>query len=279
MPEGDTIHRAAATLQRALAGRIVTRFESVLPALTRVDVDTPIAGRTIEAVAARGKHLLMTFSPPPLAVTSSRTAARQSGGLILHTHMRMNGSWHIYRPGERWQRPARDMRLLVATDAFVAVGFNVPVAEFVAARDVRRRADLTSLGPDLLAETFDRADAVRRIRTRPADRIEDALLDQRLVAGIGNIFKSETLFACGVEPTRGVADLGDEELERIVETARTLLTASATGGRPGWSRGRFVYGRAGKPCRRCGTPIRARKAGPDARLTYWCPRCQSRPLR
>src|SRR5919197_3694217 len=110
MPEGDTIHRTAATLQRALAGRIVTRFESVLPALTRVDVDTPIAGRTIETVAARGKHLLMTFS----------------GGLVLHTHMRMNGSWHLYRPGERWLRPRRDMGVVIATKEILAVGFNVP---------------------------------------------------------------------------------------------------------------------------------------------------------
>src|SRR6266850_7631169 len=115
MPEGDTIFRAARTLHRVLAGKVVTRFESVFPAITRVADDHPIVGRTIESVTARGKHLLMTFSPD----------------LVLHTHMRMNGSWHLYRPGERWQRPRCDMRLLVATRGFEAIGFNVPVAEFL----------------------------------------------------------------------------------------------------------------------------------------------------
>src|SRR5437667_5861530 len=122
MPEGDTIFRAAQTLQRALAGHRVVRFESVFPALTRVDTAHPLAGRTIEAVASRGKHLLMTFS----------------GDLVLHTHMRMSGSWHLYRPGERWQRPVRDMRLIVATAAYVAVGFTIPVAEFLSGRDLHR---------------------------------------------------------------------------------------------------------------------------------------------
>ena len=122
MPEGDTIFRAARTLHRALAGSAVTRFESVFPALNRIDQDRPLAGRTIESVSARGKHLLMTFS----------------GDLVLRTHMRMNGSWHIYRPGERWQRPARDMRIVVETARFVAVGFNVPVAEFLTGRELSR---------------------------------------------------------------------------------------------------------------------------------------------
>src|SRR5262245_12739796 len=122
MPEGDTIFRAARTLHRALAGKVVTRFESVYPALTRVADDHPVVGRQIESVAARGKHLLMAFS----------------GDLTLHTHMRMNGSWHIYRVGERWQRPARDMRVVVGTTEFVAVGFNVPVAELLTARQLAR---------------------------------------------------------------------------------------------------------------------------------------------
>src|SRR6478736_2152729 len=134
MPEGDTIFRAARTLHRALAGQEVVRFESVLPALTRVHDDSPVTGRVVESVTAAGKHLLMRFS----------------GGLLLRTHMRMNGSWHIYRPGERWQRPARDMRVLVATGDFVAVGFNVPVAEFLTARNLLRHKELQALGPDLL---------------------------------------------------------------------------------------------------------------------------------
>src|SRR6476469_9404283 len=160
MPEGDAIFRTARTLHRALAGHEVVRFESVLPALTRVHEDSPITGRTIESVTAAGKHVLMRFS----------------GNLTLRTHMRMNGSWHIYRPGERWQRPRRDMRVMIATRAFEAVGFNVPVAEFLDEADVARQDDLRLMGPDLLGETFDEDEAVRRFRARGATEIADALL-------------------------------------------------------------------------------------------------------
>src|SRR6476659_1400889 len=139
MPEGDTIFRAARTLHRALAGKVVTRFESAYPALTRVADDRPIVGRVIENVTARGKHLLLTVS----------------GGLTLHTHMRMNGSWHIYRPGERWQRPARDMRIVIGTEDYVAVAFTVPVAEFHTSRSLTRDNELRLMGPDLLGPTFD----------------------------------------------------------------------------------------------------------------------------
>src|SRR3979411_2194165 len=132
MPEGDSIFRAAQAMQRALAGRRVLRFETVFPALARVDTDRPIAGRTIESVGARGKHLLMVFS----------------GDLVLHTHMRMNGSWHLYPAGARWQRPVRDMRLLVATADAVAVGFNVPIAELLTSRELARHRELQALGPD-----------------------------------------------------------------------------------------------------------------------------------
>src|SRR5262245_40764576 len=133
MPEGDTIFRAARTLHRVLAGKTVERFESVYPALNRVDADRPLAGRTVESVASRGKHLLMTFS----------------GSLVLHTHMRMNGSWHVYRPGGRWQRPAREMRVLVATSDVVAVGFNIPIAELLSTADLARHRQLGRLGPDV----------------------------------------------------------------------------------------------------------------------------------
>ena len=143
MPEGDTIHRAAQTLHRALAGQRVVRFESVLPALTRLHEDAPLTGQTVEAVVARGKHLLMQFS----------------GGQTLRTHMRMNGSWHIYRPGESWQRPRRDMRVVVATRTFEAVGFNIPVAEFVDGRKLAKHQELSRLGPDLLGDEFDRDDS------------------------------------------------------------------------------------------------------------------------
>src|SRR3954471_11785052 len=169
MPEGDTIFRAARTLNRALAGHQVVRFESVLPALTRIHDDTPITGRTIESVTAAGKHVLM----------------RLSGDLVLRTHMRMNGSWHVYRPGERWLRPRRDMRIVIATERFEAVGFNVPVAEFLRVAQIARQDDLRLMGPDLLGESFDEDEAVRRLRARGETTIADALLNQRLVAGIG----------------------------------------------------------------------------------------------
>jgi endonuclease-8 len=274
MPEGDTIFRAARTLDQALAGKVVARFESVLPQLTRVDVDRPLAGRTIEAVAAMGKHQLMRFS----------------GDLVLRTHMRMNGSWHLYRPGERWQRPRSAMRVVVATAEFVAVAFDVPEAEFIASRDLERHPALRKLGPDLLG-AFDAAEAERRIRERPGTPIAELLLDQRVLAGIGNVFKSEVLFLAGVHPLRLAGTLSDDELRAILEVSRKLLAANVTdsagGGivtqfghhrrttgrsRPGESL--WVYGRSGKPCRRCGTPIAYRKQGLEARGTYWCPGCQ-----
>jgi endonuclease-8 len=284
MPEGDTIFRAARALDRALTGRLVTRFESVYPALTRVAEDRPIVGRTIESVSARGKHLLIAFS----------------GDLVLRTHMRMNGSWHLYRTGAPWQRPARDMRVLVATADAVAVGFNVPVAELLTGAELARHKQLQALGPDLLAGagrtgtpefayTIDTPEIVRRMRARGHDAIGDVLLNQRVVAGIGNVFKSEILFVAGIDPFMPVASLTDADLERIVGVARDQLAAnvldrSATlspsiGRRTTRSldlRSKlWVYSRGGQRCRRCGTIVRSSKNGIDARLTYWCPQCQS----
>src|SRR5215204_4714097 len=181
MPEGDTIYRSAHTLDRALARRVVTRFDSVLPALTRIDEDAPIAGRTVQRVWSQGKHLLIEFS----------------GDLVLRTHMRMSGSWHLYRPGERWQRRPSSMRVRIDTSTWVAVAFNVPVAEFLTARTLARSEVMTTLGPDLLSDTFDRDDALARLAGAGVRPIADVLLDQRVVAGIGNVFKSEVLFLCG----------------------------------------------------------------------------------
>ena len=274
MPEGDTVFRAAQTLHKFMAGRLVTRFESVYPALTRVAVDHPIVGRTIESVSARGKHLLIAFS----------------GDLVLRTHLRMNGSWHIYPTGGRWQRPPRDMRVLVATAEACAVGFNIPVAELLTTRDVARPAQLQALGPDLLAGTFDRNEALHRIRGRAADPIAEVLLNQRVMAGIGNVFKSEILFLAHVYPFVPVSALTDADLERIVDISREQLTANvmaraqtlsrATGRRTTRSldpnEKLWVYSRGGKPCRRCGAAIQSKKTGLDARLTYWCPQCQVR---
>ena len=276
MPEGDTIFRAARTLHRALAGRTIARFESVFPALTRIHEDAPLTGRTIESVTALGKHILM----------------RLSGDLILRTHMRMNGSWHVYRPGERWQRPRRDMRVLVATADFEAVGFNIPVAELITQRELDRHDELRKLGPDLLSDSFDPDEAFRRTRARPDLAIGDALLNQRLMAGIGNVYKSEVLFACGVNPFAAVAEVTDEKLIALIDTARRLLRANVSTGlapmttytgyrrttrRDDPSERLWVYGRARRPCRRCGTPVSVRPQGKDARLTYWCDSCQPSP--
>jgi endonuclease VIII len=277
MPEGDTIHRAAATLQRAIGGQVVTRFESVLPKLTRVDADTPLRGRTVERVEARGKHLLMWFS----------------GDLVLRTHMRMNGSWHIYRPGERWQRPHRDMRIVIETAAMHAVAFTVPVAEFITARDLANHDVVGDLGPDPLSDSFSAEDAVERMQAHGGTEIADVLLDQSVIAGIGNVYKSEVLFGARVNPLARVATLTREQLAEIVAVAlrfmRANVGASASGGivtyagmrrttgRANPSARLWVYARGGRPCRRCGTPISRRKQGPYARSTYWCPRCQSVP--
>ena len=274
MPEGDTIHRAADTLQRAIGGQVVTRFESVLPTLTRVDADTPLRGRTVERVEARGKHLLIWFS----------------GDLVLRTHMRMNGSWHIYRPGERWQRPHRDMRIVIETATMHAVAFSVPVAELVTTSDLLHDDVLQKLGPDLLSDEFSAEEAMEHMLAHEDVEIADLLLDQTVMAGIGNVYKSEVLFGARINPFIRVNQLTREQLAEIVAVAtrfmRANVGASATGsivtyagmrrttGRLDPSARLWVYGRGGQPCRRCGTAISRQKQGPYARSTYWCPRCQ-----
>ena len=276
MPEGDTIFRAARTLHRALAGRPVTRFESVFPALTRVDVDSPLSGRTVEQVESRGKHLLIWFS----------------GSLVLRTHMRMNGSWHIYRPHERWQRPHRDMRIVIETADIHAVAFTVPVAEFCTPAELERLRPLHDLGPDPLASDFNRDEAVQRILSRVSAEIAEALLDQSAIAGIGNVYKSEVLFAGRIHPFVPVAELTRDQVAGLVDLASTFMHANVAEHTPAGiqtyrglrrTTGRYdpgarlwVYGRAGKPCRRCGTPVQRAKQGPHARSTYWCERCQAR---
>jgi endonuclease VIII len=273
MPEGDTIFRAARTLHRALAGHVVESFETVFPALSRVDHDAPLKGRTVESVSALGKHVLMQFS----------------GGLVLRTHMRMNGSWHIYRRGERWQRARRDMRIVISTARYAAVGFNVPVAEFVATAQLAKHEELRQLGPDLLADEFDTAEVLTRMRQHGADLIADVLLNQRVMAGVGNVYKSEILFACGVNPFAAAGSLDEKTLRALVDRARRFLKLNVstklapmttyTGYRRTTRMDNprerlWVYGRARRPCRRCGTPITVKAHGPQARLTYWCPTCQ-----
>ena len=274
MPEGDTIFRAARTLNKAFAGQVVTGFESQLPKLSRVDFDSGIAGRTIQKVEANGKWMLMHFS----------------GNLILLTHMLMSGSWHIYRPGEAWQRRTVDMRIVLKTEKLWAVAFNVPVAEFHTADTLRRRGGFRSLGQDVLATNFDAGESVESLRAHGDLEVGVALLTQSIMAGLGNVFKSEVCFACGVNPFRRMADLRVEEVECLVKKARQLLLANVTeisGDKmvtyTGFRRTTastnqeerlWVYGRRNKPCRQCGQLIQSRKQGLDARTTFWCPQCQ-----
>jgi endonuclease VIII len=274
MPEGDTIFRAARTLHRALAGQMVTRFETVLPHLARVEVDRPITGRTVEKVEAHGKWLTMSFS----------------SDLILLTHMLMSGSWHIYRPGERWQRSRIHMRIVIEAERIHAVAFNVQIAEFHSADSLRRRIGFKSLGQSLLAETFDDAVAITAFRQHPNLEIGEALLKQSVVAGIGNVFKSEICFAAQINPFREVSSINEAEAAALISSARKFLQMNVAD----FSRDQittytpfrrtthhtqpedrlWVYHRAGQPCRRCGTPIASQKQGPSARTTFWCPRCQ-----
>ena len=266
MPEGDTLFRMARTLQRAIGGQIVTRFETVLPKLARVDDDAPLAGRTIECVESEGKWLLMRFS----------------GDLILLTHMLMSGSWHIYRPGERWQRGRQHMRIVIETPRMVAVAFNVPVAEFHTGDSLARRVGFNRLGPAVLGEDFDAESAVRNLLSQPGMEVGPALLKQNLLAGIGNEFKSEVCFGAGVNPFRTVGSLSVEDLRRLVAAARAMMTDNVlqrsamrrTTRRAAPGENLWVYGRGGEPCRKCGTTIQARRHAADARLTYWCPHCQ-----
>jgi endonuclease-8 len=274
MPEGDTIFRAARTLHRVLAGKRVVRFETVLAQLSRVDDDAPIAGRTVERVRSVGKHLLIELS----------------GDLVLRTHMRMAGSWHVYRPGERWRRPRSAMRVVVETADFLAVAFDVSVAEFRTGGELARDPELASLGPDVLDPGFDEAEAVRRLRERGALAVADALVDQRVLAGVGNVFKSEVCFEERVHPFTPVAALDEATLLRLVRTARrflgmNVLESSGSGmvtapglrrttGRGDPSARLWVYGRVGEACRVCGERICLERRGLQARSTYFCPRCQ-----
>jgi endonuclease-8 len=274
MPEGDTIFRAARALHNALAGHAVTHFETAYAHLDRVDVDTPIVGRTIDKVSAGGKHLLIFLS----------------GDLVLRTHMRMHGSWHLYRHGEQWWRSPRSLRVRLDTAAWVAVAFNVPVAEFVTPQELATTDVVAKLGPDLLSEAFDRDEALRRLVDTGRQPIALSLLDQRVVAGIGNVYKSEVLFLSRVHPYTPTSDIPTPILERMLALARELLRANVHEGaaerietfrnlrRTNRSidarQNLWVYGRAGKPCRECGAPIVTKKMGVEARSTFWCSRCQ-----
>ena len=254
MPEGDTLARTAAGLRPYLVGRPVTAARARMPGpqVRRV------VGAQITGVEALGKNLLIRFD----------------NGLELRTHLRMNGSWHRYRPGEAWRRPASRAGLVLEVPGAVAVCFDAPVIELFEQRAESLHPSLGQLGPDLLDPAFDAAEARRRLRDsgRAALSIAEALLDQRALAGIGNIWKNETLFAERVSPFASVSSLDDATLDRLVATARRFLQASVARSRPGPFR---AYNRSGRPCRRCGTLISSIQQGRELpRTTYWCSGCQ-----
>jgi endonuclease-8 len=212
-------------------------------------------GRLLERVESRGKHLLLHFT----------------GGLVLHSHLGMRGSWQLYADGERWRRPARDAWIALEGNGTEAVNFGGSKLRLVREAQLLRDPRLARLGPDILADDFDPAVAAGRLRSRGPDlRIGDALLGQRLIAGIGNIFRSEGCFAAGINPLSPVGGLTDEQLVEVLEATRGLmLEAVETGRQPNQ-----VYRKAGRPCPRCGTPIRSQAQGESARVSYWCPSCQ-----
>ena len=275
MPEGDTIYRTARVLGRALTGRVVTRFESGYAVLTAAEDQASFVGQTVTGVEARGKWLLVRFGD----------------GRVLATHMLMSGSWHIYRPGERWQAPRRDLRVLLETDAYVAAGFRIPVAKMYTEESLERAGGIPRPERDVLSGEFDAAAAVERLRGRTGEALADVLLNQRVMAGVGNVFKSEICFLAGLSPFVRMEQLTEAEVRRVVELAVKLLAANVledSGDTVVTFQGRkrrttheadpgenlWVYGRRDEPCRRCGEPVQRCLQGPDARVTYWCGRCQ-----
>lgn len=260
MPEGDTVWRTAQRLDRSLSGKTLTVTDFRVPAFATWD----LSGATVRESVSRGKHLL------------TRIDGDQEW--TLHTHLKMEGSWQVLKPGQRWPRPSHTARIVLTTEHAVAVGFSLGVVEIVA-RD--QEAGLVGhLGPDLLGPDWDPAEAVRRLSEQPARAIKEALLDQANLAGIGNMYAAELCFIAGVAPWGTVAQV--PALPRMVQRAHQLLdqnrhraVQSTTGD---LSRGRqfWVYGRAGRACRRCRTPIRQAMLGAEGqeRATYWCPSCQ-----
>lgn len=256
MPEGDDVWRTARRL-RALDGQVLTRTHFRIPSLATTD----LSGRRVETTLSRGKHLL----------------TRLEGSLTLHSHLVMEGEWSLMKPGERWRRPAHQARVVLATDHVEAVGFEVRLELL---RTAEEEAAVGHLGPDLLKPDWseaDRDEAVRRLRASEVP-IGESLLEQRNLAGIGNIYKCELCFLAGVHPEAPVSAVAD--LPRLVTRAHQLLVANLDGPRTTTGNRRagqrlWVYGRRG-PCLRCGTPVRSAQVGPPGRTrpTYWCPHCQ-----
>jgi endonuclease VIII len=258
MPEGDTIHHAATRIRAVLDGNVPDEILTPHPRHRGERWAERLSGRAVRAVDAHGKHLFIRFE----------------GDLTLHSHLRMTGAWGVHRAGARWRRARRRAWLLLRHDGWEAVEFDGPVLELMP--DSRTRTDprLAALGQDVLGASFHMEPFLRRLRADdPARPIGDALLDQRTVAGIGNVWKAEACFAAGIDPWRPLSDVRDEEAIGVVSFAREHMRISAREGSN--ARPRSVYGQAGRPCPRCGTPIRGGGQWESNRLTFWCPGCQS----
>jgi endonuclease VIII len=260
MPEGDTIHRAAAALRGALVGAPLRRVE-----LPRLGPPLPSVGAWVTRVEARGKHLLV----------------HSSDGLVVHTHQRMTGSWHLYRPGERWRKGRGAVRVVLGTRDVVAVCFAAPVVEVLDVHAVRRHPVLRRLGPDLVDPDADLDEVLRRVATLvpPERTIGEVLLDQRVASGIGNVYRCDVLFLHGLAPATPLAAVAEPVRRALFETAAQLLRANVDGRArttvAGAAEGAlWVHGRGGEPCRRCRTPIAVDRLGEQARYVYWCPACQ-----
>ena len=260
MPEGDTIHRAAGRLRPALEGAELVRFEA-----PRLVGGRPRAGERIDSVRAEGKHLLVEFS----------------GGLTLDTHMRMTGSWHLYRDGERWRKGAHLMRAIVGVPGWEAVCFAAPVVRtFPTARLGTMASPVSHLGPDLCVQGVDVEACLDRMEQLGLDDVSlaEVLLDQRVANGVGNVYKSEVCWARRIDPATPLRLVSREQRRELIDTAARLLQANlGSGRRTTVAGGLAVYGRRNRPCRRCGTPIRQSRQGDQARVTYWCPTCQPPP--
>lgn len=282
MPEGDTIFRTARTLSRALAGKPITRFHSEYAQLAGANDDHPFAGQIVTRIEARGKYLLMHFADAKDNPQSER---------ILATHMLMSGSWHIYRPGEPWQDSRANMRILIETADFIAVGFRIPVARLHTPQTLSRDRKIPQTERDVLSEDFNAKAAAERLKKHGKEELGNALVRQDVLAGVGNVFKSEICFLERLSPFRKVETLTGAQIKKLVATAQKLLAANVLedsgdlvvtfsgkqrrtthNASPGDSL--WVYGRKGEPCRRCGTPIQRALQQPNARSTYWCPACQ-----
>ena len=258
MPEGDTVFQTAARLRRALEGRVLTQTDFRVPAYATVD----LSGQRVDEVVSRGKHLLIRV-----------------GEHSIHSHLKMEGSWEVYPPDGRWRHPAFQARAVLRTAQAQAVGFLLGVLEVIP----RSQEDsvVGYLGPDLLGPDWDAGEASRRVAAHPETPIAVALLDQRNLAGVGNVYANEICFVRGMLPTRPV---GESDVPAAVDLARRMLVANrdrtvrVTTGDTRRGRNTWVYGREGRPCLRCGTLIRRSQLGRtelEERVTYFCPVCQT----